>query len=66
MNNYKEIEMEEKKISFELWWMMANKKMQLPEYLKEVIKVDFKARGANSEETESKYKECLRLFGYDY
>ena len=53
-------------ISYDQWWMLINKKLSLPYHLKEVIKVDFKARGAGKMETEKKYNELLRLFGYKW
>jgi len=51
-------------ISYEQWWMIANRKIKLKPWLKEVMFVDFKARGAGKMETEKKYNELLRLFGY--
>ena len=57
---------EEGKISFDQWWMKINKKIKLRYHLKEIIWVDFKARGADKMELESKYDEMLKLFGYTW
>ena len=51
-------------MSFEQWWMVINKKLQFRPHMKEIIWADFKARGAGKIESEEKYGELLRLFGY--
>ena len=56
---------ESDKISYDQWWMVANKKKSLRPHLKEVILADFKGRGLSAKETQDKYDEALRLFGYD-
>ena len=53
-----------KTVTFDQWWMMANKKVKLQPWLKEVIKADFKARGLGKEETEESFNSALALFGY--
>jgi len=51
-------------VSFDQWWMSVNRKIKLQPWLKEVMFVDFKARGAGKMETEKRYNELLGLFGY--
>lgn len=54
------------KISYDQWWMMIQKKVKLRPHLKEVIWADFKARGAGKMESEEKYDELLKVFGYKW
>jgi hypothetical protein len=51
-------------ISYDQWWMIVNRKIKLQPWLKEVMFADFKARGAGKMETEKRYNELLKLFGY--
>lgn len=53
-------------ISFEQYWMMLPNKMSIPFHLKkEILVVDFKARGANMKaETEARWNELMTIFGY--
>lgn len=53
------------KITFEQWWMMACKKVKMRSHIREILKVDFQARGLSLKETEEKYNEALRVFGYN-
>ncbi len=57
---------EEKTISFDLWWIMTNKKREVvfPDWMKEIFKVDFKARGCGTEDTQANYDDALKKFGY--
>jgi hypothetical protein len=57
---------QEKKISFDLWWVLTNKtrEEEFPIWMKEIFKVDFKARGYEKEETRTKYDVALKQFGY--
>jgi len=57
---------EENKISFDLWWIMTNKKREqaFPVWMKEIFEVDFKARGCAKTETKARYDEALKQFGY--
>lgn len=57
---------QEKKISFDLWWIMTNKQREkeFPIWMKEIFKVDFKARGCETKETKTRYDEALKQFGY--
>lgn len=57
-------EADSKAISFDKWWIMLNRRMKIQAYMKEVLRTDFKARGAKKEETEERYYELLKLFGY--
>lgn len=54
------------KITYEQWWMIINKKIKLRHHLKEIIWADFKARGAGKMESEAKYDELLKVFGYKW
>lgn len=54
------------KISYDQWWMTVNRKVKLRQHMKEVLLADFKARGASKMETEAKYDEFLRIFGYQW
>jgi len=54
---------DEPKISFEQWWMLANRRHTIKSWMKEIILVDFQARGLTKSETETKYNQALVLFG---
>ena len=53
----------EKKISFDQWWMLVNKRVSLPYWQKEVILADFKGRGLSKMETEESFDNALKMFG---
>ena len=53
-----------KEISFDQWWMLVSKKVTIPHHVKEIIRVDFKARGLSDKELEVKFNKALELFGY--
>jgi hypothetical protein len=50
-------------VSFDQWWMTVNGKASLKPWMKEIIWVDFKARGLGKSETEEAYNNALKLFG---
>lgn len=54
------------KMSFDQWWMVINRKIKMRTHLKEILHADFKARGLSKLETEQKYDDALRLFGYTW
>lgn len=54
------------KISFDVWWMYICAKVSLKPWMREIIIADFKARGLKMEETEQKYDDTLRIFGYKW
>lgn len=54
------------KVSFDQWWMIIQKKVALRPHMKEVVYADFKARGAGKMESEEKYDELLKVFGYKW
>jgi len=58
-------EKSDNKITFEQWWMIAYKKVDMRPHVKEILKVDFQSRGLSLKETEEKYNEALRVFGYN-
>lgn len=51
------------KISFDQWWMLLCSKKSVRSYLKEILLVDFIARGLTKSETEQTYNDALKLFG---
>jgi hypothetical protein len=51
-------------VSFDAWWMVASKRLNLKGWLKEIIWADFKGRGLSEKETIQRYEEGLKLFGY--
>jgi hypothetical protein len=51
------------KISFDQWWMILCSKKIVRSYLKEILIVDFMARGLTKNETEQTYNDTLKLFG---
>ena len=53
-------------ISYDQWWMKVSKKVKLRYQDKEVILVDFLARGLSKKETEEAYDNALRLFGINW
>lgn len=50
-------------VSFDQWWMLLNKRMELRSHMKEIVWADFKARGCKKEELITRYDEALKLFG---
>ena len=55
----------EGKVSYDEWWMIANKKVkQMKPWMKEIVLADFKGRGLTISETMDKYDQALGLFGY--
>ena len=54
---------DEPKVSFDQWWMLVNKRVRLKSWMKEIILVDFQARGLSKSESENKYNQALTLFG---
>jgi len=53
----------EERVSFDHWWIVSNKRLQLRQHMKEILWADFKARGLKKEESSGKYDEALKLFG---
>jgi hypothetical protein len=53
-------------VSFDQWWMMIARKITLRPHLKEIIWADFNARGLSKNETEKKYDDTLKVFGYTW
>jgi hypothetical protein len=51
-------------VSYDQWWMVANKKLKLSYHIKEIILADFKGRGYKTDETMERFNEALSLFGY--
>lgn len=61
----KTIETKEEKvnaISFDTWWFLRSSKIP-SNHMKEIITVDFKARGLSQEETVEAYDEALSKYG---
>lgn len=56
----------EDKISYDQYWMVALGRQKMRSHLKEIIWADMKARGLSKKETQAKYDEALRLFGYSW
>lgn len=56
----------ENKISFDQWWVMINQKVTIRPQYKEVLLVDFQARGLTKLETEQRYNDTLRVFGINW
>jgi hypothetical protein len=50
-------------ISFDQWWMGVSAKAGMKPYLKEILAVDFKARGLSKNETKEKFDATLKIFG---
>lgn len=50
-------------MSFDQWWITINKIGKLRPHLKEILEVDFKARGLSKKETKERYDEALKVFG---
>lgn len=53
-------------ISFDQWWMLINKQLKLQSYMKEILRVDFNARGLKEEETQECFDAACRKFGYEW
>lgn len=54
---------EQPTVSFDQWWMMVGRKVKMRQHMKEILLVDFAARGLTKQETEQKYDDALRVFG---
>jgi hypothetical protein len=54
----------EQTVTFDIWWSLAAKRLNLQPHIKEIVWADFKSRGLKLEEPEIKFIEALRLFGY--
>jgi hypothetical protein len=53
-------------MSYDQWWMLAQARKLLRPHMKEVIWADMRARGLDKKETQEKYDQALRLFGYKW
>lgn len=56
-------ENKDSKVSFDQWWVMINHKITMRPHMKEILLVDFLARGLTKSETEQRYDDTLRVFG---
>lgn len=63
MQPKEEKESKEKKVTFDQWWMLMNKKRNLKPWLKEIVWADFKARGVSKMEKEKVFEDALKLYG---
>lgn len=52
-------------ISFDQWWILINKVGKLRPHMKEILEVDFKARGLSKSETKERYDATLKIFGIE-
>jgi hypothetical protein len=52
-----------KPISFKKWFTIISKERGMQEYLFEILKADFKARGLTENELKSEFDKALKLFG---
>jgi hypothetical protein len=50
------------KVDFDAWWAITNKKLP-PQHRKEIVMVDFKARGLSLKESISTYNKALEQYG---
>jgi hypothetical protein len=50
-------------ISFENWWIVVCKRLNLKSWLKEILLADFKGRGLTEKESTAKYEDALKKFG---
>jgi acetyl-CoA carboxylase alpha subunit len=53
-------------MSYDQWWMLAQARKPLRPHMKEIIWADMRARGCSKKETQAKYDEAMRLFGYSW
>lgn len=54
---------EEKAMSFEEWWLLRETDINKPNYYKEILKADFKARGLHKLEKTDKWDWAAKQFG---
>lgn len=54
---------EEKALSFEEWWLLREKDIDKPNYYKEILKADFKARGLQKLEKTDRWDWAAKQFG---
>jgi hypothetical protein len=54
------------KVSFDQWWVMIHSKVSMRPHYKEILLVDFQARGLTKLETEQRYNDTLRVFGINW
>ena len=53
-------------VEFDIWWMDITRRVTLKQWMKEIVKVDFKSRGLGSKETIEHYDDGLRIFGVKF
>lgn len=53
----------DERISFDQWWMLIQGQAKMRPHMKEILLVDFMARGLTKKETKQKYDDTLRIFG---
>lgn len=53
-------------IDFDTWWMDINRRVALKQWMKEIIKADFKGRGLKTKESIEYFDEALRVFGVKF
>ena len=54
------------KVDFDVWYNKVNRRVKIKSWMKEIIKVDFKARGLGNRETSEKFDDTLRIFGIKF
>jgi hypothetical protein len=62
---FNEVKTEEKQevITFEDWWLMREQQLNKPYHYKEILRVDFKARGLGKKELLEKWDWAAKQFG---
>ena len=53
-------------VGFDIWWMDISRRVELKQWMKEIVKADFKGRGLNKEETVETFDDGLRAFGVKF
>ena len=53
-------------VEFDVWWMDVNRRVTLKQWMKEIVKVDFKSRGLNNKEKLERFDDALRVFGVKF
>lgn len=57
-------EKDSRAISFDAWWIEFSKEKGIRHHIKEILKVDFKARGLKDMEKKEDFDKAATIFGY--
>lgn len=56
---------QESAVTFDEWWMSREEQIKKPAYIKEILRVDARARGLSKKELRSRWDWAARQFGLE-